>query len=148
MKRVLAFVLAAIFAACGEPEPVDYGAVFDGTAGRWIDLTYSFGESTVYWPTDTAGFELTELASGVTPGGWFYASNAFASAEHGGTHLDAPIHFGFTALLRFRRAVDWLARLTTVPRKRESHEASRRVAVADGYDDVLAAVGHVGHRGT
>lgn len=93
MKRFSALVLAAVLAACGAPERVDYGAVFDGTAGRWIDFTYSFGESTVYWPTDTAGFELTELASGVTPGGWFYASNAFVSAEHGGTHLDAPIHF-------------------------------------------------------
>ena len=26
-------------------------------------------------------------------GGWFYASYEFTTAEHGGTHLDAPIHF-------------------------------------------------------
>jgi kynurenine formamidase len=42
---------------------------------------------------DTLGFRLTELAYGQTPGGWFYASYEFATAEHGGTHLDAPIHF-------------------------------------------------------
>lgn len=43
--------------------------------------------------TDTAGFQLTELAYGHTEAGFFYASYSFSSAEHGGTHLDAPIHF-------------------------------------------------------
>ncbi len=28
-----------------------------------------------------------------TPGGYYYAANNFSSAEHGGTHLDAPVHF-------------------------------------------------------
>jgi kynurenine formamidase len=36
---------------------------------------------------------LTEVAEGETEGGWYYAANNFAAAEHGGTHLDAPIHF-------------------------------------------------------
>ena len=58
-----------------------------------MDLTHSFSESTIYWPTDTAGFQLEELAFGPTDGGWFYSSYLFSSAEHGGTHLDAPIHF-------------------------------------------------------
>lgn len=68
-------------------------SVFDGTGGRWVDLSHSFGPSTIYWPTDTAGFQHTELAYGRTEGGWFYSSYSFASAEHGGTHVDAPIHF-------------------------------------------------------
>ena len=68
-------------------------AVFDGTGGTWIDLSHTYGSSTIYWPTDTAGFQLEELAYGATDGGWFYSSYAFATAEHGGTHLDAPIHF-------------------------------------------------------
>lgn len=79
-------------ASC-RPSSADYAAVFDGSGGRWIDLTHSFGPSTIYWPTDTVGFELDELAFGRTDGGWFYAAYAFATAEHGGTHLDAPIHF-------------------------------------------------------
>jgi kynurenine formamidase len=29
----------------------------------------------------------------MTPGGWFYSSNRFCTPEHGGTHIDAPIHF-------------------------------------------------------
>ncbi|NNF12731.1 MAG: cyclase family protein [Gemmatimonadetes bacterium] len=92
-RRALTALLFFALAACTEPEPPDYGAVFDGSAGRWIDLTHAFGPSTVYWPTDTAGFQLEELAYGPTEGGWFYSSYAFSSAEHGGTHLDAPIHF-------------------------------------------------------
>jgi kynurenine formamidase len=28
-----------------------------------------------------------------TPGGYYYAANNFSAAEHGGTHLDAPVHF-------------------------------------------------------
>src|SRR5262249_26543095 len=38
-------------------------------------------------------FQLEPVAHGVTPGGWWYAANNFCAAEHGGTHLDAPIHF-------------------------------------------------------
>lgn len=94
---VLGTALAAVVlgeTACGQldVEP-DYEGVFDGTAGRWIDLTHPFDSSTIYWPTDTAGFQLTELAYGPTEGGWFYASYGFTTVEHGGTHLDAPIHF-------------------------------------------------------
>jgi kynurenine formamidase len=33
------------------------------------------------------------LSRGPTPGGYFYSANAFCTPEHGGTHLDAPIHF-------------------------------------------------------
>jgi kynurenine formamidase len=67
---------------------------------RVVDLTYPFDEKTIYWPTSPSGFELKQLAHGQTPGGWFYSSNAFCTPEHGGTHLDAPIHFsagGLTA---------------------------------------------------
>jgi kynurenine formamidase len=97
MRRLIVLVVVTTSLACAPaaPGPVvsDHGAVFDGTGGRWIDLTHAFSESTIYWPTDTAGFQLEELAFGPTEGGWFYASYQFASAEHGGTHLDAPIHF-------------------------------------------------------
>ncbi len=68
-------------------------AVFNGTGGTWVDLTHSFSERSVYWPTDTLGFQLEELAFGPTEGGWFYSSYRYSAAEHGGTHLDAPIHF-------------------------------------------------------
>jgi uncharacterized Ntn-hydrolase superfamily protein/kynurenine formamidase len=57
-----------------------------------IDLTHPFDESTVYWPTED-GFDLQHGDAGYTEGGYYYAANRFAAAEHGGTHIDAPIHF-------------------------------------------------------
>ena len=66
-------------------------AVFDGGA-TWVDLSYTFSDETIYWPT-AQSFSLERVAAGMTPGGYFYAANNFSAAEHGGTHLDAPIHF-------------------------------------------------------
>jgi kynurenine formamidase len=60
-------------------------------AGEIVDLTHPFDASTLYWPT-AEPFALEIVAEGVTPAGW-YAANAFCAAEHGGTHLDAPVHF-------------------------------------------------------
>jgi kynurenine formamidase len=57
-----------------------------------VDLSHPFNEQTIYWPT-AERFQLTEVAEGETAGGWYYAANNYAAAEHGGTHLDSPIHF-------------------------------------------------------
>jgi kynurenine formamidase len=59
---------------------------------RLLDLTHPFDESTIYWPTEK-GFQLVREAAGFTEKGYYYAANRFMCAEHGGTHLDAPIHF-------------------------------------------------------
>jgi kynurenine formamidase len=59
---------------------------------RVIDLSYSFGPDTIYWPT-AQPFRMQRVAWGRTPGGYFYYANNIAMAEHGGTHLDAPLHF-------------------------------------------------------
>jgi len=82
-------VAAACQGSAGQP---DYSAVFDGSGGRWIDLSYAYSEETLYWPTED-GFQLEELAYGETEAGYFYSSYKISTAEHGGTHLDAPIHF-------------------------------------------------------
>lgn len=58
-----------------------------------VDLTHAFNEQTIYWPTSTETFRHDSLAWGMTPGGWFYSSFGLSTPEHGGTHLDAPIHF-------------------------------------------------------
>src|SRR5215475_2031539 len=58
-----------------------------------VDLSHPFDEKTLYWPTSPSSFELKKLSYGQTPGGWFYAANTLCTPEHGGTHLDAPIHF-------------------------------------------------------
>jgi kynurenine formamidase len=66
---------------------------FDFDGYRLVDLTHSYNADTVYWPSPPAHFELKRLHFGDTPGGFFYSSNTFCTPEHGGTHLDAPIHF-------------------------------------------------------
>jgi kynurenine formamidase len=60
---------------------------------RMVDLTYAFGAETLYWPTSPSGFELKTLHRGPTEGGYFYSAYSFCAPEHGGTHLDAPVHF-------------------------------------------------------
>lgn len=61
-------------------------------AEKVVDLTHSFDGKTIYWPTEE-GFKLIRGPAGVTEKGYYYAANRFVAAEHGGTHLDAPIHF-------------------------------------------------------
>jgi len=58
-----------------------------------IDLTYNFDEATIYWPT-AKGFHWEKDSWGESPGGYWYASGSYGASEHGGTHLDSPIHFG------------------------------------------------------
>jgi kynurenine formamidase len=57
-----------------------------------VDLTYSFDSLTIFWPTEK-DFQLEAGFKGMTEKGYFYSANKFCTAEHGGTHLDAPIHF-------------------------------------------------------
>jgi len=59
---------------------------------RLIDLTHAFGVDTIVWPTEQ-NFQLVVQQAGEMPGGYYYASNRLELAEHGGTHIDAPIHF-------------------------------------------------------
>lgn len=94
MRYASMLMVVAACAGCtrGDDAP-DLASVFNGTGGQWVDLTHAFSASTIYWPTDTIGFVHEELAFGPTPGGYFYSSYRYAGAEHGGTHLDAPIHF-------------------------------------------------------
>ena len=58
-----------------------------------VDLTHAYDENTVYWPTATSRFQKETLFHGQTEGGYFYTAYAISTPEHGGTHLDAPIHF-------------------------------------------------------
>lgn len=60
---------------------------------KWVDLTHTYDSTTLYWPNNAKGFEHTTDAAGVTPLGYYYSSYSICTPEHGGTHLDAPIHF-------------------------------------------------------
>lgn len=71
-------------------------APVDLKTARLVDLTHPFDATTLYWPTSPSAFELTTLAAGTTPGGYYYSSYKLCTPEHGGTHLDAPVHFSKT----------------------------------------------------
>lgn len=58
-----------------------------------VDLSHAYGQSTLYWPTSPSAFDLEELAYGDTGGGYFYSAFSLSTPEHGGTHIDAPMHF-------------------------------------------------------
>jgi kynurenine formamidase len=61
-------------------------------AGQWVDLSYDFSSETIFWPT-ASPFKLDTVFSGMTEKGYYYSSYGFCTDEHGGTHIDAPIHF-------------------------------------------------------
>jgi kynurenine formamidase len=61
-------------------------------AGRVIDLSYAFDGDSVYWPTAET-FKLETDFEGITDKGYYYSAYRFSGAEHGGTHIDAPVHF-------------------------------------------------------
>jgi len=61
-------------------------------SGRVVDLTYAFDEKSVYWPT-AQQFKLETDFEGITDKGYFYSAYRYSAAEHGGTHLDSPVHF-------------------------------------------------------
>ncbi len=84
--RSLLLVVITLLAGCrGQPTNARL-------AGTWVDLTYPFDSTTVYWPT-AQPFRLTVVSAQRTAAGYYYAANNFAAAEHGGTHIDAPVHF-------------------------------------------------------
>src|SRR5262245_11027791 len=74
---------------------VDFSdAASELTSGQWgyVDLTHELRSESVFWPTGET-FRLDKVADGVTDKGYYYASNNYSGNEHGGTHIDAPVHF-------------------------------------------------------
>jgi kynurenine formamidase len=80
-------VLALLTCACETPSRA---RVFP--AGELVDLSHAYDANAIFWPT-AEPFRLEKVADGVTPAGYYYASNNFFTSEHGGTHMDAPMHF-------------------------------------------------------
>ncbi|HVS14040.1 MAG TPA: cyclase family protein [Thermoanaerobaculia bacterium] len=84
----------ALLVACAAPPPAPPAPAGSSLAElEPVDLTHTYDGSTLYWPTATTRFEHHQEAFGPTEGGWFYSAYSFSTPEHGGTHLDAPIHF-------------------------------------------------------
>lgn len=84
------FKRRALVLALSVPFAVGYAQ--DLSSGSWVDLTHPLNEQAVFWPTAKM-FELETVAEGETEGGYYYSAYNFSAAEHGGTHIDAPVHF-------------------------------------------------------
>ena len=78
-------VIGLFLLACAKP-----AAEFP--SGEWIDLTHDFSDETLYWVT-AEPFKRTTVAEGMTEKGYYYSAYNYSAAEHGGTHIDSPIHF-------------------------------------------------------
>ena len=85
MKLFSLIFLAALLAVPQQKTPTF-------PAGRVIDLTYPFDAESVYWPT-AEQFKLEKDFEGTTDKGYYYSAYRYMAAEHGGTHIDAPVHF-------------------------------------------------------
>mgnify|MGYP000103147168 CR=1 FL=1 len=98
MKSLLAYLSVILFFTnCNkktsqiESEP-DQPSQNEFKFSKIIDLTHEFSEETIYWVT-AKKFKLDTVFNGHTDKGFFYSAYNFSTAEHGGTHIDAPIHF-------------------------------------------------------
>ncbi len=90
LSLVLTGTLITSQAQTDKPAPPDRSTELREKA---IDLTYPFDENTVYWPADKS-FHWEKTRWGLNEQGHWYASAIYSASEHGGTHLDSPIHFG------------------------------------------------------
>lgn len=88
MNRLFPFIL--LFASCVSQQKQ---APILNSQISWIDLTHTFDSTTLYWPNNTKPFLHSTDAEGFTQQGYYYSSYSICTPEHGGTHLDAPIHF-------------------------------------------------------
>ena len=91
MKWFLILPMLVLF-SCSEKDEKGESMAEELAEGKWIDLTYDFSDKTLYWPTAN-GFKLDTAFNGITEAGFYYEAYNYCAAEHGGTHLDAPVHF-------------------------------------------------------
>src|SRR5688500_7839558 len=95
MKHLHAVVAILVLAAAScstSPPPPLADPPGNPLSGSIVDLSHEYSDSAIFWPT-AESFRLEKVADGITPQGYYYASNNFATSEHGGTHVDAPVHF-------------------------------------------------------
>lgn len=90
-RKGWSLVALGLLAGCtgAVPQPPQQTGIDDS---KLVDLTYSFDDRTIYWPT-AKPFTWEKESWGRNAAGDWYAAGRYSASEHGGTHLDAPIHF-------------------------------------------------------
>jgi len=92
MKGPALLISLALFTGLTTNLSIAQRRVINISSGTVVDLSYSFDASTVYWPT-AESFHLEKDFEGTTDKGYYYSAYRYSAAEHGGTHIDAPVHF-------------------------------------------------------
>ena len=77
-------MLIALLAAAAASSAID--------ESKLVDLTHAFDDKAIYWPT-AKSFTWEKESWGRNAQGDWYTAGRYSASEHGGTHLDAPIHF-------------------------------------------------------
>lgn len=90
-RKILGLMVIGSLAGCGSATATPAGAFTIGES-KIVDLTYSFDDNTIYWPT-AKPFTWEKEAWGRSTAGHWYAAARYSASEHGGTHIDAPLHF-------------------------------------------------------
>ncbi|MCD2260757.1 cyclase family protein [Psychroserpens luteolus] len=93
---ILHLLLCLTLVGCNTKNEQSLETVSESASKSIIDLSHSYSDKTVYWVT-AKEFKLDTVFKGQTEKGYYYAANNFSTAEHGGTHIDAPIHFAKNA---------------------------------------------------
>ena len=118
----------------GRPGTVDL------SSDRLVDLSHAFNRRTIYWPTaravqaDRGRRRARPRAAGTT------RPTTSQAAEHGGTHLDAPIHFSATATRPTR------SRCARSSARRSSSTCARKANADPDYLVSVADIAGVGGR--
>ena len=92
MTKLAAVLALILMTGCTRAESPAPAIASPFTPGTLVDLSHRYDDTTIFWPTADR-FRLDKVADGETAGGYYYAANNFFTSEHGGTHLDAPVHF-------------------------------------------------------
>ncbi len=128
-------LLSALILLTGTSIHVQAGPI-DLTSANIVDLSHTYDANTLYWPSSPSNFEHKKLSYGDTDEGFFYSAYALCTPEHGGTHLDAPIHF-----YKGRQTVDeislknlFLPAVVIDVSKQASNNRNHRLTVTDITD--------------
>lgn len=90
MKHLYSILCILLVCSCSpKPEEIKEEST---PVQKIVDLSHDYSKETIYWVT-AKEFALDTVFAGQTEKGYYYSAYNIETAEHGGTHIDAPIHF-------------------------------------------------------
>ena len=135
MKKIfLLAIIICVLACSGKTETKNEAIHQHLNFETLVDLSHDYSSETLYWVT-AKEFKLDTVFAGDTDKGFYYTANNFETAEHGGTHIDAPIHFAKNALtvdqIPLNKLIGTAIKINVIPRALENTD------YLIGIDDLL-----------